>query len=293
MASRPFYIVDVFAEEKYAGNQLAVVAAAGDLSPAAMQKIAREMHFSETTFIMSTAEADSSCGVRIFTPAAEVPFAGHPTLGTAWVIRHELLRTDADSVALDLPIGRIPVRFVQEAESEIVWMEPKEPRFGHELPAAPLAAALSLGEEDIDQRTPVQAVTAGITFALIPLRTLGAVKRARFDPSAAARLPETCPRAWFMFAPETYDRANHLNARMFAAALGVPEDPATGSATACLGAYLSKHRYFGDTTVEVRVEQGYEIARPSLLRLRARAERNAIRVEVGGRVIPVARGELL
>jgi trans-2,3-dihydro-3-hydroxyanthranilate isomerase len=294
MAGRAFHIVDVFAEEKYAGNQLAVVPAAGNLSPAIMQQIANEMHFSETTFITATTVPGAVWKVRIFTPATEVPFAGHPTLGTAWVIRHELLGTGVDSLTLDLPIGRVPVHFAPEPNGrEMVWMQPREPIFGDEFPASPIAAALGLGEDDIDRRAPVQAVSAGIPFALIPLRTLAAVRRARFDRSAARRLADAHPRAWFLFAAETYDPANQLNARMFADDFGVPEDPATGSAAACLGAYLARHRYFGDTDIDVRIEQGFEIGRPSLLRVRAQAAVEGFQVQVGGRVIPVARGELL
>src|SRR4030042_2345154 len=130
MAAVPFSIVDVFAEEKYAGNQLAVVRNAQGLSSEQMQKIAREMNFSETTFVLSDAPRDDGYDVRIFTPAAEVPFAGHPTLGTAWVIRQEIVHSPVEQVKLNLQVGQIPVTFGQAAEPDVLWMKQNPPTFG-------------------------------------------------------------------------------------------------------------------------------------------------------------------
>jgi len=130
MANCPFHIVDVFAERKYAGNQLAVFRRVGSLRDHEMQQIAREMNFSETTFILSDEERNGGYDVRIFTPTAEVPFAGHPTLGTAQVIRHEVLTRPVERVNLNLPIGQIPVAFEpQQDGGDILWMTPKESVF--------------------------------------------------------------------------------------------------------------------------------------------------------------------
>src|SRR4030042_912475 len=129
-----FYIVDVFAEEKYAGNQLAVVRDATALSDSQMQKITKEMNYSETTFIMSEEPREGGYDVRIFTPAAEVPFAGHPTLGTAYIIRQEIVRKPVQQVNLNLKVGQIPVCFDRQDDGrDILWMTPKEATFGEEL----------------------------------------------------------------------------------------------------------------------------------------------------------------
>jgi trans-2,3-dihydro-3-hydroxyanthranilate isomerase len=288
---QPFWIVDVFAEEKWAGNQLAVVCDAGGLKDEVMQRIARETNFSETTFV--TGERDGGFEVRIFTPSDEIPFAGHPTLGTAWVLRHERLAEPTERVLLHLGIGEVPVRFEQESELEVAWMEPGAPELGRTLDGGPLAEVLGVGADDLHPDLPVREVRIGIPFTFVPLRGLGAVRRARFLAERYERLAhEDVPPMFFVFCPEAEGPGNQIHARMFAPTAGVPEDPATGSANACLAAYLLEHRVLGDGPVRARVEQGVEMGRPSLLRLRASREEGRVRVEVGGRVFLSARGEL-
>src|SRR5215216_1897518 len=160
-----FYIVDVFAEEKYAGNQLAVVRGGAGLPDERLQKIALEMNYSETTFVLSEEESDGGYDVRIFTPGREVPFAGHPTLGTAYVIRHEILAEPADRVTLNLKAGRIPVTF-----GEVLWMRQLPPTFGSKLDRDPAARALNLEPTDLDDRFPVQEVSTGLPAIIVPLR---------------------------------------------------------------------------------------------------------------------------
>jgi trans-2,3-dihydro-3-hydroxyanthranilate isomerase len=295
MPPHPLHIVDVFAEEKYAGNQLAVVTAAADLDTARMQRIAREMNFSETAFVLSDAPRNGGYDVRIFTPMAEVPFAGHPTLGTAFVIRHALQAPPADMVTLHLGIGAVPVRFeATGGGAPVLWMSPPPPALGAVHRAAEIAPLLNLSVDDIDPRFPVQTASIGIAFTMVPVRTLAAIKRAREDVAAAQKAAGGgWPSAFFLFAPETYHATNQVNVRMFAGSHGVAEDPATGSANACLGAYLVQHRYFGTTSADIRVEQGYEIGRPSLLFVRAAPASGGPRVQVGGRVFVSARGELV
>jgi trans-2,3-dihydro-3-hydroxyanthranilate isomerase len=227
--------------------------------------------------------------VRIFTPARELPFAGHPTLGTADVIRREVLAGSVTSLRLRVPAGVVPVTF----RGDLVWMRQLPPVFDDTLAAEPMARTLGIDVAAIDGRHTVQEVSTGMPFLLVPVRDVGALMRCRVDPEAYRRLCE--PRGGpglYVFAPETHE-PNRLAARMFAPAHGVTEDPATGSAAGCLGAYLAHHRVLGAADVDVRIAQGQAIGRPSVLHVLARSEATGIVVEVGGRVVPVARGELL
>jgi trans-2,3-dihydro-3-hydroxyanthranilate isomerase len=295
MSGYHFYIVDVFAEEKYAGNELAVVRGAASLSDQDMQKIARETNFSETTFILKDEESRGGFDVRIFTPQKEMPFAGHPTLGTAFVIQQEILRQAVRDVTLNLKVGPIPVTFTYRGqEPDVLWMKQIAPRFGETLEAERAAAVLGLAADDLDARFPVRSVSTGVPFFIVPLKTLEALKRSRVEPEKLyALIKNTEAKAFLLFCPETLSKENDLQVRVFADALGVPEDPATGSANGCLAGYLVERRYFGAGSVSLRVEQGYEVGRPSLLRLNAEEKAGEISVYVGGRVIPVVRGELV
>ena len=286
--SLTFPIVDVFAEEKYAGNQLAVVRGAAGLSDEILQKITREMNYSETTFILSEEERDGGYDVRIFTPGGEVPFAGHPTLGTAHVIRDEILATPAEHLVLNLDAGKIPVTC-----GDVLWMRQLPPTFGPALDPNRLARVLGLEDRDLDDRRPVREVSTGLPAIIVPLRSLAALQRCRvnwdfYRASAAAG------KNLYAFCPEPHaDGPGDVSARMFTDDLGIPEDPATGSAAGCLAGYLVEHRYFGTDAVDVRVEQGYEMGRPSVLHLRAERRGDEIDVHVGGRVQMVAKGELI
>lgn len=295
MSPTPFSIVDVFAERKYRGNQLAVVRNAAAISDENMQLIAREMHFSETTFVLSDQQRDGGFDVRIFTPEAELPFAGHPTLGTAYVIQQEILRECAKEVKLNLKVGQIPVSFTyRDGRPEVLWMRQKPPEFGRDLDPNTIAEVLNLAPGQIDDRFPVQEVSTGVFCAIVPLKSLDAVRRARVDREKYFELVRSIQaKAILVFAPETYDRQNQLNVRVFADYYGVAEDPATGSANGCLAGYLVRHGYFQSEQIDVRAEQGHEIKRPSLLLLKAQKREGQIDVSVGGSVVMVARGDLL
>src|SRR5215210_1728790 len=285
----PFTIVDVFAEEKYAGNQLAVVRGAAGLPDETLQKITREMNYSETTFILSEEERDGGYDARIFTPGGEIPFAGHPTLGTAYVIREEILASPAERVVLNLKAGNIPVTF-----GDVLRMRQFPPTFGQRLDPDRMARVLGLECDDLDDRYPVQEVSTGLPAIVVPLKGLDALKRCRVDLERYSGLArQTGVDNVYAFCPEPHEEGNDLAARMFTQGLGIPEDPATGSAAGCLAGYLVEHRYFGAEPVDARVEQGYEIQRPSLLYLRAGREAEEINVSVGGKVQMVARGELV
>ncbi|MBT9154284.1 MAG: Trans-2,3-dihydro-3-hydroxyanthranilate isomerase [Firmicutes bacterium] len=292
---RRFYTVDVFAQKKYAGNQLAVVRDCVGLTDAEMQLIAKEMNYNETTFIIREEPESGGFNVRIFTPAEEVPFAGHPTLGTAYVIQQEILRLAVDAVTLNLKVGPITVTFTyRDGKPDVLWMRQIEPEFGETVSHAAMAALLQLSPADLDTRFAPQEVSTGLPFFIVPLRTLDAVRRAAPETKQLLRFvaPYTAKNI-LVFAPETYEAGNDFNARVFTDYLGIPEDPATGSANGCLAAYLVKHRYLGEPRIRANVEQGYEIKRPSQLRIHAEAQGKSIAIHVGGRVIPVARGELV
>ncbi len=294
MTERRFYIVDVFAERKYAGNQLAVFRDAADLTDDEMQQMAREMNFSETTFILSDVERDGGYDVRIFTPVAEVPFAGHPTLGTSYIIRREIIGRDVAQVNLNLKLKQIPVTFGLDKASDILWMKQKSPDFGDTTDPAFMAGLLGLAPEQIDTRFPIQEVSTGLWFTIVPLKDLDAVKQARVNHEKYFGLSRQKQEDGILvFCPETYREENDLNVRVFVPFYGIEEDPATGSGNGCLAGYLVKHRYFGGSQVEARVEQGYEIDRPSLIHLRADRQGDGIDVNVGGSVVMIAKGQWL
>lgn len=295
MANLPFFIVDVFAEKKYAGNQLAVVLDAGSLLASEMQKLAKEMNYSETTFILSRKLVKGGFDVRIFTPDREIPFAGHPTLGTAFIIQQEVLDRPIDHVTLNLGVGQIPVAFrTAEDGTSQLWMKQNAPVFGPQIKAATAALLLGLPKKEVDERFPIEQVSTGMPFMIVPLKTLDGLRSIHLDAGVYSKLAHDHEaKAILAFCPETNYRQNQLCARVFAGYYGVPEDPATGSANGCLAGYLVKNQYFGENRIDIRVEQGYEIGRPSLLLLKAEEREKSIEVFVGGRVIKVARGELL
>lgn len=295
MRVHAFTIVDVFAEKKYAGNQLAVFKNAAGLSAEEMQFFAKEMNYSETTFILSDRKRRGGYDVRIFTPAEEIPFAGHPTLGTAFVIQQEFIREPVEKVILNLPVGQIPVALsYSKGEVDDLWMEQKHPEFGKELDRAIIARSLNIEEADIDDRFPVQEVSTGLPFMIVPLMTLEVIKKARIARDVFFGLiADIEAKAPLIFCPETYNPKNDLNCRVFVDYYNIPEDPATGSGNGCLAAYLVKHRYFGESRINVRVEQGYEIGRPSLLFLKAEEKADVIDVFVGGKVFKIATGEFI
>jgi trans-2,3-dihydro-3-hydroxyanthranilate isomerase len=294
MAHR-FYIVDVFAERPYAGNQLAVVVSANDLSDKTMQQIAAETNYSETTFVKSVPEDDGGYRVRIFTPAREIAFAGHPILGTAWVVRHHIAPGVPAPMRLHLAVGPVPVSFEFSTDSaEVAWFLAPPVLLGATCAAEQIAVALGVSPEDIETRGPVQQLSAGTSAMIVPLRSLDALRRSRLDLAAFAPLADKgFPPLVYLFCREPHHPENDLCARFFFEAHGVREDPATGSGAAFLGAYLLAHRFFPGSDLSLRIEQGYEIRRPSLVMLRARVVERSREVSVGGQVIPIVQGELL
>jgi len=296
MGKMPFYIVDVFTKEKYAGNQLAVFRSGNALTDNEMQRIAREMNFSETTFILSETKREGGFDVRIFTPGEEVPFAGHPTLGTAHIIRTEILsERNAGEIKLNLKVGQIPVSFNDSAEQgTICWMRQIEPIFGKTINAKIIAEVFNFNTNDIDERFPIEEVSTGLPQIIVPLRTLDALKRASVNKD---KYFEFIQNRWakpiLIFCAEPHNPQNDISVRVFADCFGIPEDPATGSGNGCLAGYLVRHRYWEKDEIDIRSEQGYEIGRPSLLFLRAKEKNGKISISVGGKAITVAKGEFV
>lgn len=285
-----FHIVDVFAEGRYSGNQLAVFRCRSLLPDEEMQLIAREMNFAESTFILSEKEREGGYDVRIFTPAQEIDFAGHPTLGTAHVLSAKIVRRPLKRITLNLKVGPIAVDLPAE-EGDALWMKQNAPIFGWTLEASALAGVLNLPVEAFDERFPIHEVSTGLPHIIVPLRSLEYLKQARIDREKYFRLIE---HAWakniLVFCPEGRMPGHDLSVRMFADYLGVPEDPATGSGNGCLAGYVVKHRFLGTASIDLCVGQGHEIGRPSLLLLRATENGGEISVAVGGRVVEIADG---
>jgi trans-2,3-dihydro-3-hydroxyanthranilate isomerase len=294
-----FAQVDVFAENPLEGNALAIFTDARGLTTEEMQALARETNLNETTFILPRPpeiEHERGVQVRIFLTTEEVPFAGHPTLGTAsWLYwNHPTLR-GAEQITLDLGIGPIPVRFTppQSCEQGVFGtMKQNDPAFGEirnsRQDRDTLAAALNLSAEDLDPELPAQVVSTGMAFCIVPLRSLEVAARLRISPQVARTYLDRIGAKFFHCI--TRARANSgadWHARM---QFDTGEDPATGSASGCTIAYLVRHGAAGSGQPIV-IEQGIEMLRPSRIHVSATIEDNVVtKVFVGGRTIPVANG---
>jgi len=289
-----FYLVDVFAERPYAGNQLAVVVGEQALADATMQLLAAETNYSETTFVSPLPARDGGYQVRIFTPAREIAFAGHPILGTAWVLRHLVSPGAPAPLQLNLSVGPINVTFeVTDHGQEVVWFLAPAVSLGRTCPSEPMAAALGVPPGSIDTASPIQQVSAGTSAMIVPLRSLHALRQCRLDPAAYAPLAnDGFPPLIYLFCRETHLPGNDFCARFFFEANGMREDPATGNGAAFLGAYLMDHGLVPDPGFAVRIEQGHEVGRPSLILLRGQMAGGRREVHVGGSVILTVVGEL-
>jgi trans-2,3-dihydro-3-hydroxyanthranilate isomerase len=287
-----FSIVDVFAEQKYQGNQLAVFHNANGLTDEQMLRIAREIGFQESTFVLSDEAVEGAYEVKIFTPEYEVPFAGHPTLGTAFI----LMKESDTEVTLNLKVGKVPVI----VEKETLWLEIRNPVFGETF-TADIAPLLGIKPEDIDETLPIQLVSTGLPYLIIPVKSLRAVQEMHLEDIAVkewlaenklykTNSPDGLTVAFFAFTDETHAQVNHLHARMFCLENDkIVEDAATGSANSCLLAYLLKYEL---PMIHKFVEQGYEMKRPSLITIKGELNQEGnYRLQVGGKVQLVAQGK--
>ncbi|MCL2660952.1 MAG: PhzF family phenazine biosynthesis protein [Acidobacteriaceae bacterium] len=288
--------VDVFAERPLEGNPLAVFADGRGLSTQQMQSIARETNLSETAFILPRApevERTSGVRVRIFTTQEELPFAGHPTLGTAsWLYWNHPIFRGADEITLDLAVGPIPVRFPTRKDDRhgaFGVMRQRDPDFGEpDHDCARMASLLGFAADDLDSSLPIQMVTTGNPFCIVPLRSVEALGRLALPRTAELRsYLDNCGAKFFYFLTQATNSSADWRARM---QFYTGEDPATGSAAGPAIAYLVHHHRVdsGETTI---LEQGIEIGRPSRLHVSAKSVDGSVTdVCVGGRTIPVAMG---
>ena len=283
-----FTHVDVFTQERFGGNQLAVFTDARGLADGEMQAIATEMNFAESTFVFPPADPSNDAAVRIFTPARELPFAGHPTVGTGFVLGSLRGKT---AVTLELGVGPIAVA----VDAGGATMDQPLPAFrGTPATRDELAALVSLPAWDIHPDLPAEFGTAGVEFLYLPLRSHEAVARARGDAEALVRFfGQSAHPAVYLFTTETVTPGAAAHARMLSLLLSadVREDPATGSAAGPFGGYLVRHgvRPAG----QFAVEQGYEMGRPSIIDVTVDAPGGQVaRVRVGGGVVRVTEGTL-
>ena len=284
--------LDAFSAQPLEGNSLAVFPDARGLSDSEMQALAREMNLSETTFVLPgdpAVERERGVRVRIFTVREELPFAGHPTLGTAFVLRGA---NPAPEVALDLKVGRIPVRFEdQPGQPAFGEMRQRDPELGEVHAREAVAAALGIPPADIAEDVPLQTVSTGLPFIIVPLRSLAVAQRLTVNWQKAAEYLERTTGHFFYFVTrEAVDSGARLHARMF---FYNGEDPATGSAAGCAAAWMTAHGVAASGE-RVLIEQGVEMGRPSRIFVRADKDGNrVVNVRVGGNAVEVLRGEVV
>ncbi len=298
---RRFVTLDVFTTHRHAGNPLAVVLDADGLDTAAMQAITREFNLSETVFVSPPANPAHRAAIRIFTPGQELPFAGHPTVGTAVLLalRDRVEGWPADIMTLEETVGLVPcaVSVSREGSGHAVFTLPKLP-VATPGPAsqAAIAAVLGLDESEIGfDRHRLGAFSAGVPFSLVPVASLAAVERIKLDLSrwAEATKPAEQPNA-FVYCRETVEAGHQYHARMFWPSAGIVEDPATGSAVAAFAGAVMAFDRPGDGEHRLVIEQGYEMGRPSQITLELTVAGGAlVSARIGGSAIMVSEGVLL
>jgi len=286
-----FLTFDVFSSQRFAGNPLAVFLDGRGLADEEMQAIAREMNLSETTFVLprdKAVERERGVWVRIFTVQEELPFAGHPTLGTAFALRGS---SGTLEIALDLSVGKVPILF-EDPPGQPVFAEmtQPDPKFGPRHDREAVVRAAGLRDGDVDPSLPIETVSTGMPFTIVPVRGLDVMRRLQVDlASSAEYLGRSGGRFFYFVTRETTDPAASLHARMM---FYNGEDPATGSAAGCAAAWMVAH---GVVAAEKRVliEQGVEMRRTSHIFVRASSRDDRIvNVRVGGNAVEVLRGEV-
>jgi trans-2,3-dihydro-3-hydroxyanthranilate isomerase len=296
-----YLTADVFTDRQFGGNQLAVFPDAGKISPELMPHIAREFNYSETTFVLPASDPRHTAKVRIFTPGGELPFAGHPTVGTAHVLATigvVPLTGDKTHIVFEELVGPVPVmiRAANGVPHFAQLTAAKLPEVGAPPPSnETLAGLLSLSPTDVlGGETSPEAVSCGTPFLFVPLRDRAAVGRARIDMDKW----EKALRGYhtdkvFVFAMDGETQGSDVRGRMFAPGIGVPEDPATGSACVALGGYLAARDPRFDGTLRWVVEQGFEMGRPSILEVEAdKKDGRVTAARVGGRTVVVCEGTM-
>lgn len=298
MTKIPFHIVDVFTDRLFGGNQLAVVTDGRGLSAQLMQTIAREFNFAETSYVLPPEDPANTYKVRIFTPSVEMPMAGHPTVGTAFVLAREHMIPSNESetnIIFEEGVGPIPVKVTfKDGAPDLIYMTQPLPRFGARFqdPDA-IAGLLSLPTEAIDTRYPIEVVSCGPPFLYVPLKDLQAMHSIRLRPDAwDSVLGDFETSNIFAFTQEVENEGSTVHSRMFAPGLGISEDPATGGASGPLGSYLVRYGLVtGGGTVKMVSEQGIEMGRPSFIGIEIDQQDGQITgVRISGRCCYFAQG---
>ncbi len=299
-----FYQADVFTDDPFGGNPVAVFPDAHGLADHQLQQIAREMNLSETVFVLPPTDQAAVVRLRIFTPTQEIPFAGHPVLGTFYVLAQLGLIAVTEGITRvmqECNIGLFPVELhAQEGVLTHVVMTQPKPEFLGPVDEMEdvykIASALGLPKHAItDMKWPVEVVSTGLPVLIVPVRTLTAVRS--IQPNASA-IMDLCSRfganGIMVFTTVTVEPSATVHARMFAPSIGILEDPATGSASGALGAYLVQNGVVDVApTTDIIVEQGYEIERPSQILVRVESDDDIIKtVKVGGQCVMVVEGTL-
>jgi len=281
----PFYIVDVFAEKKYLGNQLAVFTGADVLNTEEMQKIASEINFAESTFIIKLDDKNGVAEIRIFTPEHEMQFAGHPIIGTSWVLMNRIFENQPKNISLSVPIGVIPIF----QSGDLVWLQAAQPQFLDTFLAKDFLKFSNLTSTDFDDEFPIQEVTTGSAFVIVPLKSKKALENLVLDKVEMNRwLQANCKtnhRAiYFYFLEE-----NNLVSRMlYIEDNQLKEDSATGSASTCLQAFLLKYH---SAEIQIVNHQGEFINRASQIYFDGKLANNHFDIKIGGKTQFIAKGE--
>jgi trans-2,3-dihydro-3-hydroxyanthranilate isomerase len=299
-----FYQADVFTNLPFGGNPVAVIPDAQGLTDQELQQIAREMNLSETVFVFPPTEEIATAKIRIFTPTQEIPFAGHPVIGAFYVlgkVNRLPLHEPVTRLVHECNIGLFPVELhVRKGQIHRVVMSQPKPEFIGSIDAIEdlydIAKALGLSKSFITgAKLPIQVVSTGLPVIIVPVRSLTAVKSIVPD---SAVINELCERhganGIMVFTTITVEELSTVHTRMFASPIGVTEDPATGSASGALGAYLVRHGVVEVRPItEIIAEQGYEMDRPSLIHIEVESDDDAIQtVKVGGQVVMIIEGQL-
>lgn len=291
-----YQLVDVFTGERFGGNPLAVFTNGRGLETEMMQRIAKELNLSETVFVLPPDDPANDYKMRIFTPALELPMAGHPTIGTAFVLaREHLVNISAEKplIRLEEQVGVIPVEFdFQDDGRLLVTMEQPSPTFGPEFEdRATIADMLSLDVSALDD-LPLQVVSCGVPFLFIPIKTLDAIGaiKVRTDVWEKA-VKDHAEQHLFAFSRQVERDDSTVHSRMFAPAMGIAEDPATGGASGPLGCYLVKHGLVTGSPAVIVSEQGMEMGRPSFIHIQIdHSGGDFKRVSVGGQSVYIGEG---
>jgi trans-2,3-dihydro-3-hydroxyanthranilate isomerase len=281
----PFYIVDVFAEKKYSGNQLAVFDNAQNLTTQQMQDIAREINFAESTFITNINAEKSEVEVRIFTPEFEMQFAGHPIIGTSWVLMNRICPTESNTINLNVPVGSIPVF----QDQDLVWLQSAQPAFFNTFQANDFVDFSTLTMVDFATEFPIQEVSTGSAFVIVPLNNKEALANLELNTAKMNEwLQLNCKtnfRALYFFCLE---EGNLYSRMLYFENNQLKEDAATGSASTCLQAFLLQY-YSSD--LEIINHQGDYIGRPSRIYFNGKKSQNNFEIKIGGKTQFIAKGE--